>query len=506
MIKNIRFLSLCPLALSLVMCTVGPDYIPPNVTPPDAFISAESEGVKVANVVDDLWWEIFGDDTLSELVHRARSQNLSLQSAGLRILESHSMLGVTRAGLYPSSQVNGRLAQLDTSPNSASGAFGDSSFADAAVSLDMSWEIDFWHRFRRDIEASEAILEREMAQFSDALLIITAETARAYITVRLIEERLRLANDNEATQLRAFEIATVRFENGATTELDVAQARTILSATRSVIPALASALVQSKNALVVLLNESYVEIDNLLSENSAIPGAPAEVVVGIPADLLRRRPDIQIAERNLAAQSALIGIAESEFYPRIGLNGSFGFQSSNASNPFTGLSPKLSDIGDTQSSAGSIGPFLSWNVLNFGRIRNNVLVQDARFQQLLTLYRDSVINAIAETDNALAAYLRSIEQTGFLASSAEASLRAVELASIQYQEGVTDFNRVVTALQAANAQQDRLAQSQGNIALNLVNLYRSLGGGWGNYEGQYVPDATRDEMRERTPYWNRVFD
>ncbi|GJL65374.1 MAG: RND transporter [Nitrospirales bacterium] len=485
---------------------VGPDYLPPELDNPQVLPSANESSVVEQDAVDLAWWESLNDPGLNKVIQHMRAQNLSLRVAGLRILESRATLGLAESQLYPFSQVNGSLNRLDLSQNSANGALSDNSFGDARVSFDTSWEIDFWGRFRRDIEAANALLERDLAQFSDALVLVTAETARAYITVRIVEERLRLAADNVATQLRALEIATVRFNNGATTELDVAQAQTILSATRASIPALEALLVQAKNGLAALLNQTYSEIDFLLEQSAGIPTAPNEVTVGIPADLLRRRPDVQVAERNLAAQSAGIGVAMAELYPHIGLNGSLGFQSSDASNPFGGGSPDIGDLFESNSSTGAIGPFLSWNVLNFDRIENNIRVQDVRFQQLLVIYRDSIIKALAETDSAIATFDKSITQAEFLTQSAAAALRSVELASIQYSEGQTDFNRVAIALEAANAQQDRMAQAQGAIALNLVSLYRTLGGGWQSYGDDYVPEDMRQELLDRSNYWQEVFE
>ncbi len=503
---RIRLSTTLFLAILVQSCLVGPDYNTPMPTTPAELLSADELDRLAIDEIELSWWENFGDPGLNRIVQRMREQNLSLRVAGLRILESRAILGLSESQLYPFSQLNGSLTGVDLSQNSANGALGDNSFTDATISFDSTWELDFWGRFRRDIEAATALLEADMAQFADALVLVTAETARVYVSVRILEERLRLAQANEATQARALQIATVRFENGATTELDVAQAGTLLGATRAAIPALEAALVQAKNSLAVLLNQTYPEVDELLADSSGIPEIPATISVGIPADMLRRRPDIMVAERNLAAQSAGIGVAMAEFYPHLGLNGSLGFQSSDASNPFAAGSSDVADLFDSNSSSGAFGPFLSWNVLNFNRISNNVRVQDARFQQLLLVYRESVIAALAETDSAIATFDRSIDQAEFLASSASAASRSVDLASIQYQEGQTDFNRVVVALEAANAQQDQLAQAQGAIALNLISLYRALGGGWQSFGDDYVPEDVRLELLQRTNYWQGVLD
>ena len=493
-------------SLAVAGCAVGPDYAPPAIETPETWLLTDAalDGTAADHAE---WWTSFGDPTLNTLVQRARSQNLSLRVAGLRILESRAVLGIAEGQRFPQQQqVAGQLTAIEVSENAPNAALADQSYTNAQLSLDITWEADFWGRFRRGIEAAEAFLESDIANFADALVLLTAETAQTYVSIRLLEERLRLARANEASQERALEIATVLFNNGATTELDVTQARTILGSTRAAIPQLEASLRQAKNALAVLLGEPPGAVDASLGGGTGIPSAPMAVTVGIPAELLRRRPDVRAAERQLAAQSAQIGVAAADLYPRFGLTGSVGFQSSDAESPVPGTTPEVSDIFDSGSTNGFLGPFVSWNVLNYGRIRNNIRVEDARFQQLLEGYRNTVLNALAESENAIAAFLAAREQEGYLAYSAEAAVRSVELASIQYREGQTDFNRVVSALQSAIQQQDQLAQSQGAIASNLVALYRALGGGWQTYGNDFVPDDVEREMLDRTKYWRGVLE
>lgn len=487
-------------------CAVGPDYLPPEADTPDDWQLADDAELSTAVADDPEWWKTFNDPALDTVVERARSQNLSLRIAGLRILEARALLGIADGQRFPQrQQVNAEVTAVEVSENAPNAAFADQSYTNAAVTFDLTWELDFWGRFRRGIDAAEAALERDMANYADVLVLLTAETAETYISVRLLEERLRLARANEAAQARALEIATVLFENGATTELDVTQARTILGSTRAAIPEFESGLRQAKNALAVLLGEPPGAVDSLLTGATGIPSAPATVTVGIPAELLRRRPDIQAAERNLAAQSALVGVAASDLYPRFGLVGSVGFQSSDTESLLAGETD-LGDIFSSESTTGFLGPFMSWNVLNYGRIKNNIRVEDARFQQLLVDYQNTVLTALAESDNAIVAFLNAKKRAEFLEDSAQAAGRSVELASIQYREGQTDFNRVVAALQSLIEQQDRLARAQGDIVSNLVLLYRSLGGGWQSYADDFVPEEIEREMLERTDYWRGVLE
>lgn len=506
MSKTLRSALCLAAATTLGGCAVGPDYVAPETETPSEWQLAEDPGLSTSAAEHAEWWTTFNDPNLNTLVERARTQNLSLRAAGLRILESRALLGIAEGQRFPQQQqVNGDVTAVEISENAPNASLADQNYTIASLSLDVTWEADFWGRFRRGIEAADALLDQDMANYADVLVLLSAETAQNYISVRLLQERLRLARANEASQARALEIASVLFENGATTELDVTQAQTILGSTRASIPSLEAALRQSKNALALLVGEAPGAVDSLLNGRSAIPTAPANVTVGIPAELLRRRPDIRVAERQLAAQSALIGVAAADLYPRLGLAGSVGFQSSDASSPLAGSS-ELSDLFKSESMKGFLGPFVSWNVLNYGRLKNNIRVEDARFQQLLANYQNTVLTALAESDNAIVEFLNEKERQEFLVYSADAAVRSVELASIQYREGETDFNRVVTALQAAIQQQDQLAQSQGAIAANLVTLYRALGGGWQSFGGEYVPEDVKQQMLERTKYWRGVLE
>lgn len=501
----LRAACLVPLLTVISACAVGPDYEPPAAETPGDWQLADDAQLSTGAADDAEWWTNFNDPALDAVVERARSENLSLRIAGLRILESRAILGISKGQRWPQQQqINADITRVDISENAPNAALGDRNFTDAAVTFDLTWELDFWGRFRRGIETAEALLEADMANFADALVLLTSETASTYISVRLFEERLRLARANETTQVRALEIATVLFDNGATTELDVTQARTILGVTRAVIPKLETQLRQSKNALAVLLGEPPGAVDSMLASSIGIPEAPPEITVGIPAELLRRRPDIQVAERTLAAQSALIGVAASDLYPRLGLAGSVGFRSSDASSILG--SSELSDLFNSESTTGFLGPFMSWNVLNYGRIKNNIRIEDARFQQLLVSYQNTVLTALAESDNAIVAFLNAKIEAEHLAYSAEAAQRSVDLSAIQYREGQTDFNRVVAALESAIASQDALAQAQGAIAGNLVQLYRALGGGWQSFGDNYVPEEVQQEMLQRTNYWNGVLE
>jgi NodT family efflux transporter outer membrane factor (OMF) lipoprotein len=327
--------------------------------------------------------------------------------------------------------------------------------------------------------------------------------ARTFVRIRTLEERMKIARENIVIQARSLEIATVRYRGGDVTELDVAQARTLLANTQASVPRLEAQVRQAENALALLLGSYPAQVREMLKPRGGIPSAPLEVAVGIPADTLRRRPDIRQAERRLMAQSERIGVAQADLYPHFSLAGSIGLRSSDASPTAAGF-PGGSSLGDLWS-ANSLeyfaGPAFSWDLFNYGRIRNRIRVEDARFQQLAVGYRNAVLRAAREVEDATTGYLRSQEQARFLEESEAAASRSVELAMIQYTEGLADFQRVLDTQRALVAQQDQLTANRGEVVLNLVALYKALGGGWEFRQGKpFVPEDIRREMAERTDW------
>jgi NodT family efflux transporter outer membrane factor (OMF) lipoprotein len=321
---------------------------------------------------------------------------------------------------------------------------------------------------------------------------LTAEVARTYVAVRTDEVLIALARSNADIQGKALKIAESRFQNGATSELDVAQSTTLLQSTLATIPELQGQLQQARNALSTLLGQPPGVADSLLAGPQEIPQAPAKVAVSVPAEMLRRRPDIRGAEMNAASQCARIGVAKADLYPSFSLFGSIGLQAAGAGwgghNFFS-----------SNSLFYQAGPTVSWPFFNYGRIENNVRVQDARFQQLLVNYHDTVLKAAQEVEDALAGFVNAQEAAVFQQNAVKSAERSVELSLEQYREGATDYQRVLDAQRSLLDQQNSLAQSHSTVATSLVALYKALGGGWevrGNEP--YVPEATQNEMRART--------
>ena len=490
------------ICLLLAGCNmVGPDFIKPDA-PPIAEQWSESVDSSIISDQGDVsnWWTIFNDPVLDKLVETAYQQNLPLQIAGIRILEARAQLGIAVGGLYPQKQqASGNFTHSEASDSlTASGA--DTSFNSAGVGLGVGWEVDMWGQFARGIEASDADLMSSVASYDDALVSLTSSVASAYAVIRTFEERIIIARENVEIQKRSLKITTVRFDNGATTELDVQQAKSLLLNTQASIPALQVGLQQAKHALSTLLGLPPGNLEALLDGESIIPSAASEVAVGIPAELLRRRPDIRLAELNAAAQSARIGVAEADLYPHFSLIGTVGLAATDAGTS------DMNDLFQLDSVQASIGPSISWNIFNYGRIKNNVRVQDARLQQLITNYENTVLEALREVEDALVGFLRAKEQVVFLKESVKAAQRSVDLAMLQYRDGVADYQRVLDTQQSLVAQQDSLTATRGNIASNLIDLYGALGGGWEIRVGKdFVPVETKAIMAERTN-WGELLE
>ena len=389
------------------------------------------------------------------------------------------------------------------SKNASNSAGVDQYHGDYQLGFDSTWELDFWGKFRRGVESETASLIASVADYDDGIVSLTAEVARTYTVIRTFESLIELTRENIKVQEEGLQIAESRFRNGATTELDVTQARSLLESTRATIPQLQIGLRQSQNAMSTLLGQPMGAVQALLSGSKGIPTAPAEVAVGLPTELLRRRPDIRSAELFAAAQCARIGIAKADIYPSFALFGEIGLQSSSQGG-MQSNGAHFDNLMDDDSIFYSFGPAVRWPIFNYGRIENSVRVQDARFQQLLVNYQNTVLKAAQEVEDTLIGFLKSQEATVFEQNSVNAAQRSVEIALVQYREGAVDYQRVLDTQRALLQEQNKLTQSRSSIATNLIALYKALGGGWELRQGQpRVPESTRAEMRKRTD-WGKL--
>ena len=499
--KVIRSLGLLPIVLLSACASLGPDFETPEAPVADDWMQAEQAGVNYQAADHPEWWTVFNDPVLDRLIETARSQNLSLRSAGLRVLQANAQLGIATGKKFPQvQQITGSASNVNISENGADNvALLENNFALYNLDFGLSWEVDFWGRFRRMIESESALLQAEMAGYNAMTVSLTAEVARAYVLLRTLQERIALAEQNITVQERTHQIADVKYRNGKVTELDVQQALTILNRTKAAIPPLQTSLNQVRNTLSLLLGILPQELGAILEESGAMPVPPAEIAVGMPQDLIRRRPDIRQAEWVLAAQSAQIGVAVTELYPHFNIGGAIGV----ATTDINGKSAGDMFSGDSINSL-LFGGF-TWNIFNYGTLKNNVRFQDARFQELLVDYQNLVLTAQAEANDAIFAYLRAHVQAQYLAESVTAAERSVELSLIQYREGSADFNQVLSTLTQQTEQQDALTTTNGAIAADLVNIYKVLGGGWQvgaeRSIDDYLSEEDKQELRSRTKYW-----
>jgi len=469
---------------------VGPEFVKPEVELPPAW-SASGEGrLEASPAKQPQWWRVFDDPVLDELVETAWKHNNSLEIAGLRVLEARAQLGIAQGNQYPQSQ----LVAGDASYTSPANNFGGgSNFWQYGIGASASWEIDFWGRFRRGIESADAAYLASVAARDEALIVLTAQVVNTYAIIRINEEQLRFAHENVRIQQRSYDITSVLYRNGSDSELDMQQAHTLLLSTQATIPGFEIVLKQARNALNTLLGEPPGSIDDMLDDGHGIPALPEHIEVGIPADLLRRRPDVRQAEFNALAQNALVGLAETDLYPSFSLTGSISLVAGGSGS---------SDFGDLFSSDAltfSIGPSFVWPFLNYGRIRNNIRVQDARLQQALVNYREVVIQSAREAEDAMVSLNGAQLQTQILAQTVVSAKRSNELSMLRYKEGFSDYQRVLDSQQSLFASQQRLITQSGTSVSSLVNLYKSLGGGWQNQAPQPLISAqSREEMEQRT--------
>jgi NodT family efflux transporter outer membrane factor (OMF) lipoprotein len=483
---------------------VGPDLVKPEAPLLDEWKETQAPGLSVGQTDYSAWWNVFGDPVLDNLIEKAYQQNLSLQIAGIRIYEARAQLGIAVGNLYPQQQSASGGLTTNKRSGSTDIPFTDTNFNELSLGFDAAWELDIWGKFRRSVQSGVANLEASVASYDDVLVSLTAEVARTYIVIRTFEKRLLIAAENVRLQERSLRIAEAQFEGGAVTELDVAQANSLLNNSRALIPRLESGLRQAQNALAILLGVLPGDLQGMLNGPAEIPVAAAAVIVDIPNNLLRRRPDIRLAELRVATQSPQIGIAKADLYPQFFLFGTIGWRSSDATSRISQSS--LGDIFNYKSLFWSAGPGFNWDLFNYGRIKNRVRVEDARFQQLVVAYKNTVLNAQREVEDALVAYARSGEEEQFLRNSVTAAERSVEISLLQYREGIVDYQRVLDSQRALANQSDRLTEVSGQVGANLVATYKALGGGWQVREGDDIISAeNRNEMIQRTS-WGGLLD
>ncbi len=505
-VLSLRVVGSAVLAIAALACApVGPEFVRPDVSLNPEWLEAERE--QFEPTADELaeWWRVLQDPVLDRLIATAHENNNSLKIAGLRVLEAQSFLNIATGSRNPQIQVlAGDATAIGASESNPNTAIDELRFRQYNLGASLSWELDFLGRFRRGIEAADASLLATIADYDDVMVLLTAQVADVYTVIRATEEQLRLARDSLLIQQRSYEIAVVLYNNGVNSELDALQANTLLLSTAAVIPDLETSLQQTKNTLSVLLGMAPTDIQELLAGEGTLPAVPEEVFVGIPADLLRQRPDVRRAELNALAQNALVGVAEANLYPSFSLNGSLGLSAAGSTNSTRTGDSGIDELFSADSLVYAAGASFVWPFFNYGRIRNNIRVEDARLQQALFAYSETVIQAAREAENAMTSLAGTQEQDRILSEAVAVARRSAELSLLRYQEGFADYQRVLDSQQALFGQQQRYAATRGEVIRSLIAIYRSLGGGWGA-ERQFIDDETRDQMVQRTD-WGELLE
>jgi outer membrane protein, multidrug efflux system len=453
--------------LTLAGCAaVGPNYVPPQ-TPAFRDWNTLLKGGLSPEEIDpgtlSAWWTTLNDPRLSSLAERAVAGNLNLKKARARVREARARRGVAKAGLFPTLEATGTGSRSRTGKETGT-AVTSSLYA---AGFDAGWELDIFGGVRRSVEAAGADVGAIQEDLRDVLVSLLAEIALNYVELRTFQARLTVAEASLKAQTESHQLTLWRWQAGLSDDLAVQQARYNLENTRSQIPALDTGLEEAMNRIAVLLGQPPGKVHGELEKPDPIPATPGKVAVGVPADMLRRRPDVRRAERELAAQTARVGVATADLYPKFKLSGSIGLEALSMNRLFS------SGSGTFSGAAG-----ITWPVFKAGGIRQNIEVHSSLQEQALIQYEAAVLGALEDAENALAAYAAEQRRRDDLGEAARAAQRAVELARHKYQAGLTDFTNVLDAERSLLSFQDQWTQSNGTVASNLVRLYKALGGGW----------------------------
>jgi NodT family efflux transporter outer membrane factor (OMF) lipoprotein len=444
------------LALGLASCAVGPDYrprTPAELSVPTAWHSSLPENAKSGDL--STWWQQLGDPLLSAFIGDALKASPTMDLARARLREARASRKVTAAGLFPT--VSGNVGASSSKTGS------QDAMSNYQANFDASWEPDIFGGTRRSLEASTASLESTIASFHDTQVSLAAELALNYVEVRSLQARIAIARENLALQAETREIAGWRYQAGLVSSLDFDQARTVEAQTQAQVPALETSLASSMNRISVLLGTAPGSVDERLAAPAPIPPVPDSVIIGIPADVLRQRPDVRAAERTLAAQTARVGAAVASLYPKLSLSGSLGVDGITLA-ALTGGASVIRSLAQTIFAGGSL--------------RQQVQVQTAVQEQALATYESTILTALEDVENALVSLRRNRERFAFLKTADEAARSAAQLARQRYEVGLVDYTSIVTTQQTQLSASESLKSCEAEITTALVQLYKALGGGW----------------------------
>ncbi len=471
---------------------VGPNYKEPqkNIA---ANWPQKNSSVKETSFKDYLWWTVFKDPTLTKLINQGYKNNLTIQSAGVSVLQARAQLAQTVGELYPQQQAMIGNYSYNRIGGSSLESILPSSFDTAQLGFSASWELDFWGKYRRAIQSNDAAFLASVAAYDNALITLTSDIATSYTQIRTTEKQIKVTNANIVVQKTSLQIALARYNAGEVSLVDVEQAKTELAQTEASLPPLVSDLQTQKDTLTVLLGTVPGGADKLLKKTYGIPKAPYSVAVGIPKETIARRPDIHQARLQAVQQGASIGAIKAELYPSLSLVGNFTFSSTNIG------SSSIADMFNWSNRTITAGPNFTWSLLNYGQITNAVRAQDAVFQQALLNYINLVLQAQKEVQDNITAYIQAKAAVYYLTKANASATKTLQLAIVRYTEGETDFTPVLNAEQQLLSVQTSLVNAQGNIPEALIALYRALGGGWQiRSTNDVIPQNIKDEMAART--------
>lgn len=469
--KAANFICLAVVLTCCLLCisgcaTVGPDYQPPKTATPTNWTSELQRGL-TGNAAEtnllDRWWTVFNDLVLSDLVERARAGNLDLRQAEARVREARAQRGMAKAGLFPTVGANASASRTKASKEAGNGQTSDF----YATGLDASWELDLFGSKRRSLESATATWQASQENLRDVLVSLLAEVALNYVEVRSYQELVSITESNVLIRSDTYDITRWRRKAGLTTQLDEDQAKQSLELVRAQEPTLRTSLEQAKYRLAVLLGQPPGALNDLLAKQTPVPDAPVEVAVGMPADLLRRRPDVRTAERQLAAQTAQIGVAKAQLYPSFSLAGTLGLESLEYANLYSASARAAQGLARA-----------AWTIFDGGSIRQNIKLQTAKQEEALSFYESTVLTALKDVESALVAYANEQMRRDSLVEAVKAGQSAFELARFQYNSGLVSFQTVLDTQQSLLSARDQLAVSQAKVTSNLIGLYKALGGGW----------------------------
>ncbi|MCX6902541.1 MAG: efflux transporter outer membrane subunit [Verrucomicrobia bacterium] len=446
--------------------SVGPDYQPPQTATPRNWTSELQNGLTGSAADTNLlerWWTVFNDPVLSDLVERAGAGNLDLRQAEARVREARAQRGMAKSALLPAVGANVSASRTTASRQAGNGQ----TTASYATSLDASWELDIFGGKRRSLESATATWQASQESLRDVLVSLLAEVALNYVEVRSAQELLAITESNVLARADTYDMTRWRHESGLTTQLDEDQAKQSLEEVRAQAPTLRTSLAQAKYRLAVLIGQPPGALNDLLAEPKPVPRTPAEVAVGVPADLLRRRPDVRSAERQLAARTAQIGVAKAQLYPSFSLTGTLGLESLEYANLYSAGARAAQGLAK-----------VAWTVFDGGSIRQNIKLQTAKQEEALSFYESTILTTLKDVESALVDYANEQMRRDSLAAAVTAGQSAFELARFQYQSGLVSFQTVLDTQQALLSTQDQLALSQAKVTSNLISLYKALGGGW----------------------------